>query len=53
MLHVPDNEVILATKELPQESSNSSRLRAVTVKMTSLLGVWSLVVQHRFPFLDK
>lgn len=51
--HVPDNEVIVAVKELPREFSNTGRLQAITVRVTFLLGGRSLVVQHRFPFLDK
>lgn len=51
--HVPDNEVIVAVKELPHEFSNTGRLQAITVRVTFLLGGRSLVVQHRFPFLDK
>jgi len=51
--HVLDNEVIFAVTELSHEFSNIGRIQAITVKTTFLLGGWSLVVQHRFPFLDK
>lgn len=53
MRHVLDNEVIVAVKELPHEFSNTGRLQAITVKTTFLLGGRLLVVQRRFPFLDK
>lgn len=51
--HVLDDEVNIAVKELPCDFSNSGRLQTITVKMPVLLGGRLVVVQHRFPFLDK